>query len=68
MKPKLSAIAAALSVPSGPVSLPPSMLPSRTTSRNPEQQREAYAAAQLKRERKQMRNLAAMNKSGKDLL
>lgn len=41
---------------------------SRMTKRNPLQQREAYAAAQVKRERKQMKRLMDAQQSGEGLL
>lgn len=42
--------------------------PPRTTTRNPQQQREAYEAAEAKRLRKQMKRLANMQQSGKEQL
>lgn len=52
----------------GPAVAPPVMLPSRTTARNPEQQRLAYEAAELKRQRKQMKRLADLGQTGEELL
>lgn len=46
----------------------PAIDQTRKTARNPLQQREAYYAAEAKRERKQMKRLADSGQSGEELL
>lgn len=63
----LFATGLATNLPIRPVPAPAS-LPARTTSRNPEQQREAYYAAEAKRLRKQSKRLADAGMKQGDLL